>query len=78
MQNPKTCPIAAANPQIENSICLGEECACYIKVHKPRVIRTGNLRIVDPHYLLRYAGCGLITRIPFELVKREENTKNPA
>ena len=34
MEHAKVCPFAAANPQQENSDCLGDACACYVKMHK--------------------------------------------
>ena len=73
MSNRKICPIAAANPQQNNSDCLGEECACFVKMHKPRPMEAGSLTIADPEFFYRYRGCGLLTHIPWELAKREKN-----
>jgi hypothetical protein len=75
MVNPKLCPLAAANPQQEDASCLGEACACHVKMHKPRYMKADHYRIVDPEYFYRYVGCGLITHIPWELVKRKETPK---
>ena len=72
MANGKICPLAAAQPQQENSDCLGEACACYVKMHKPLQLQVANCKFADPEYFYSYSGCGLVTRVPFELVKREE------
>ena len=71
----KICPLAAANPDVDNSDCLGEACACYVKMHKPRYLPTEQYRIVDPEFFYRYVGCGLITHIPWELAKHELKPK---
>jgi hypothetical protein len=73
MENPKVCPFAAANPQQENSDCLGEACACYVKMHKHRLMQTDQCKMIDSEFFYRYKGCGLVTHVPWELVKREEN-----
>jgi hypothetical protein len=75
MENLKVCPFAAANPQQENSDCLGEVCACYVKMHKPRTVQTDRCKMVDSEFFYRYKGCGLVAQIPWELVNREENPK---
>ena len=67
----KVCPLAAANPQQQNSDCLGEVCACYVKMHKPRLLHIGGHTVADERVYLRYRGCGLITRIPWNPVKKE-------
>ena len=72
MEPPKVCPFAAAHPQPENSDCLGEACACYVRMHKPRVMQGNHCQLADPEYFYRYVGCGLVAHIPWELVKREE------
>jgi hypothetical protein len=71
MSNLKVCPLAAAHPQQSNSDCLGEACACYVKMHKHRVMQADGSRFVDPDYFYRYIGCGLVGQVPWELVKRE-------
>jgi len=78
MENRKLCPLAAAHPNNEDSICLGEYCACYVKLVKPCYIQTEKYRLVDPEYFYRYAGCGLVRAIPWELVKRERKPKKQA
>ncbi len=77
MANVKVCPFAAAHPQQENSDCLGEACACYVKMHKPRQMQTDHSKLADPEYFYRYVGCGLVAHVPWELVKHEEKQKNP-
>ncbi len=71
----KACPLAAANPEQKNSDCLGEACACYIKMHKHRLTHAESSRFVDSEYFYRYTGCGLIAHVPWELVKREKDQK---
>ena len=68
----KICPLAAANPQQMNSDCLGEACACYVKMNKPRVLHIANIDVADEKFLLRYEGCGLVTHIPWDVVKKED------
>lgn len=72
MENRKVCPLAAAQPLQKNSDCLGEACACYVKMQKPRLMQTGNPNLVDPECFYRYVGCGLVAHIPWEPVKLEE------
>ena len=72
MAKTRVCPFAAAQPQQENSDCLGEACACYVKMHKPRLMETDRCKLADPEYFYRYVGCGLVTPVPWELVRREE------
>jgi hypothetical protein len=67
----KVCPFAAANPQQKNSDCLGAVCACYVKMRKSRLLHIGGFTVVDERFYLRYRGCGLITRIPWDPVKKE-------
>lgn len=69
MENLKVCPFAAANPQQKNSDCLGESCACYVKIQKPCLMQTDECEI---EIFYRYYGCGLITQVPWELVKRKD------
>jgi hypothetical protein len=73
----KVCPFASAHPQQTNSDCHEEACACYVEVHKPRLIQTGNTTLVDPENYYRYAGCGLVTHYPWELVKKEKIPQAP-
>ena len=61
MEHAKVCPFAAANPQQENSDCLGDACACYVKMHKPRCIASAEYKMADPEYFYRYFGCGLVS-----------------
>jgi hypothetical protein len=75
MGNSKVCPFAAAVPEQKNSDCLGEACACYVKMRKPRLMQTGQIKTIDSEFLYRYKGCGLVAHVPWELVKREENQK---
>ncbi|MGD6810502.1 MAG: hypothetical protein ACQCN3_12455 [Candidatus Bathyarchaeia archaeon] len=72
----KVCPLAAANPQQSNSDCLGEACACYVKMHKQRILHVGGLTVPDDKFYLRYRGCGLISRIPGTSLKLKL-TKQP-
>ena len=72
MTNFKVCPFAAAQPMQKNSDCLGEACACYVKMQKTRLMQTGNTSIVDPESFYRYVGCGLVAHIPWELVNFEK------
>ena len=74
MERHKVCPLAAAHPQQENSDCLGEACACHVKIQKPHLIQTGNRSFVDPVNYYRYDGCGLVAHIPWELVNRENDS----
>lgn len=74
--NGKVCPFAAAHPQQENSDCLGEECACYVKLNKRRLKLAEDCSFPDQEFCYSYSGCGLVTRIPWELVKREETQKD--
>ena len=67
----KVCPFAAANPQQQNSDCLGAVCACYVKMRKARLLHIGGCTMVDERVYLCYRGCGLITRIPWDPVKKE-------
>jgi hypothetical protein len=69
--NAKVCPLAAANPQQKNSDCLAEACACYVKMNKPRVLHIGGIAVADEKFYLRYRGCGLVTHIPWDLVKKD-------
>ena len=72
----KVCPLAAAYPQQHNSDCLGEVCACYVKIVKRRSIRIGDITFDDPKHIYSYRGCGLVTHVPWELKKRKEKPKN--
>ena len=73
----KVCPLAASHPQQENSDCLGEACACYVKMYKHLSMQTDGSRFVDPEYFYRYTGCGLIAQVPWELIKREKKSDSP-
>ena len=75
MEQHKVCPLASAHPQQKNSDCMGEACACYVKMQKPRLMQTGNTSLVDPQNFYRYDGCGLVAHIPWELVNRENAPK---
>ena len=75
MEHAKVCPFAAANPQQENSDCLGDACACYVKMHKPRWIASAEYKMADPEYFYSYFGCGLVSHIPWQLAKREVKLK---
>jgi len=72
----KVCPLAAAYPEQHNSDCLGEACACYVKIVKRRSIRIGDITFDDPKHVYTYRGCGLVTHVPWELKKRKEKRKN--
>jgi hypothetical protein len=72
MENAKVCPFAAAIPQQKNSDCLGEACACYVKMHKPYLMPTDQCA---PKFFYRYKGCGLVAQVPWELVKRKESPR---
>ena len=72
----RICPFAAANPNINNSDCLGDACACYVKMHKPRYMPSERCNVADPEYFYCYVGCGLVTHVPWQLAKREKKQKN--
>jgi hypothetical protein len=43
---------------------------------KPNVVdMNGTVKFVDPEYVYRYTGCGLIAQIPWKLVKLENAAK---
>jgi hypothetical protein len=71
----KTCPFAAAQPQQKNSDCLGESCACYVKLNKRQLKLAEHSSLPDQEFHYCYSGCGLVTRIPWELVKPKETQK---
>jgi hypothetical protein len=73
----KVCPLAAANPQQKNSDCLGEACACYVKMRKPRVLQIGGIVMADETFYLHYEGCGLISRIPWDVVEKTADKTAP-
>lgn len=73
----KVCPLAAANPQQQNSDCLGEACACYVKMRKQRILHVGGLTLPDEKFYLRYRGCGLISRIPWDVVEIKADKTAP-
>ena len=73
----KVCPLAAANPQQNNSNCLGEACACYVKMRKQRVLHVGGFEVPDEKFYLRYRGCGLISHVPWDLTKKESKHTTP-
>jgi hypothetical protein len=75
MENRKTCPFAAAQPQQKNSDCLGESCACYIKLNKRQLKLAEQSNLPDQEFYYCYSGCGLVTQIPWELVKQEKAQK---
>ncbi len=75
MANLKVCPFAAAHPNQENSECLGEACACYVKMHKRRLMLAEECRLPDQEFFYRYAGCGLVAQVPWELVRTEDKQK---
>ncbi len=73
-ENLKVCPFASAIPGQNNSSCHGKECACYIILSEPRIIQTKDHEFSDPEHYYRYSGCGLVTRIPWKLIKIEEHS----
>lgn len=68
----KTCPlmIFAGVTDPEEVKCIGENCAAYLKMMKPRVFGAGQNAYPDPETYLRYEGCGLVTLIPWQVAKR--------
>jgi len=60
----KICPLMTR--EIKPVKCRRAKCALWIRIEKP---------LANPFYKLRYEGCGLIARVPWELVKKEENKK---
>ena len=74
----KLCPFAAAQPNQENSDCLGENCACHVKLIKPNGIRVFGTEFADPERYLTYEGCGLVSIIPWELKTREASKQTEA
>jgi hypothetical protein len=73
----KVCPLAAANLQQNDSDCLGEACACYVKMLKPRLLHIGGIAVADEKFILRYEGCGLVTHIPWGVIKKEDTPTAP-
>lgn len=73
----KVCPLAAANPQQQDSSCLGEVCACYVKMHKQRILHVGGLTVPDEKFYLHYQGCGLISHIPWDIIEFKAKKPNP-
>lgn len=71
----KLCPLKLIGEANGSSECEGENCACYIKLVKPRYAKTEKYTLVDHEYFYRYAGCGLVHAIPWELVERERKPK---
>ena len=71
----KVCPLAAANPEQKNSDCLGEACACYVQIQKPRVLTDGKEKLLDQEHFFSYFGCGLVTHIPWKKVECEDNSE---
>jgi len=69
MPEKKLCPLAAAHPDMEDAICLGEDCACHVKIHKSNLLSYDGRRFVDPEHYLRYNGCGLVNIVPWEIVE---------
>ncbi len=75
MEQAKVCPFASAQPQQKNSDCLGEVCACYIKLNKRQFKLVEHCNLADQEFHYSYSGCGLVTQIPWQLVKQEEAQK---
>jgi hypothetical protein len=71
----KVCPLAAANPEQKNSDCIGEACACYVQLQKPRVLTNGKEKLLDQEHFFSYFGCGLVTHIPWKKVECEDNSE---
>jgi hypothetical protein len=65
----KVCPLAKGLPDSESALCIGEKCACHIRVVKPAFIAKG---IVDPEIYYIYKGCGIVRTIPWNRVNRPE------
>lgn len=78
MSEKKLCPILVAGDRDSsgNNGCLGEACAVYVKIHKPRALTDGHINFCDPEAYLKYEGCGLVQQIPWTLVKVEDEPKN--
>jgi hypothetical protein len=49
--------------------CLGEKCACHIRMVKPAFIAE---KIVDPEHFYSYEGCGLVVNVPWRLEKKPD------
>lgn len=69
----KTCPLLSADARraVGWTKCLGDKCALFIKITKPRMFDTGAGSYPDPETYLAYRGCGLIRAIPWSVEKRE-------
>ena len=75
MANIKICPFAAAHPRQENSDCLGETCACYAIMHRRAFKPVDETGSIYQEVVYRYAGCNLVTKIPWKIVTPENNPK---
>jgi len=67
----KICPllfIVASDIEKEN-VCLGKECAVFIKLVKPKFL---TLDIPDPDVYFSFEGCGLIHEIPWVTKHRDK------
>ena len=58
----KICPLTGR-------ACLGEHCALYVRVIKPKIIKQGLNEFVDPTGVYVFEGCGLIQQVPWRLQK---------
>ncbi len=72
----KQCPLASIHPAQENSDCLGESCACYVKIYKPKPIAVFGREFADPEHYLKFEGCGLLNTIPWQHVEYPKEQKN--
>ena len=68
----KFCPFVNDVP----SECIGEGCACYIKVVKP-IILSKKYGLIDENRYYAYKGCGLVRVIPWQIINRDEIKKTP-
>jgi hypothetical protein len=68
----KLCPLKFLSDNAGDK-CEGENCACYIKVTKPVLFANG---IADPDFCYYFEGCGLLSIMPFEVIKKEFIGKN--
>jgi len=66
----KLCPLT-------RQTCLGDKCACYLRIMKERILATKEYRFTDPEYYYRYEGCGLMPKIPWKLEKIPETPETP-
>lgn len=73
----KICPLATAGGGHwhDPPLCLGDKCALFINIQKPRLFSAGETAYSDPETKLVFNGCGLIVNIPWSIaeIKRQKD-----